>query len=93
MVSDLAKLLLLPPRAELANDPRYLKPFFDEAPLMKAALLTFPYAKAWVSYPGPRGLEITKIFIKAREEILEGKRPAEPILKEAAQQANALLPK
>lgn len=83
----------LPPRAELANDPRYLKPFFDEAPLMKAALQTFPYAKPWVSFPGPRGLEITKILIKARDEVLEGKRPAEPILKEAAQQASALLPK
>ena len=60
---------------------------------MKAALQTFPYARPWVSFPGPRGLEITKILIKARDEVLEGKRPAEPILKEAAQQANALLPK
>ena len=83
----------LPPRAALAEDPRYLKPFFDQAPMMKAALQTFPYAKPWVSFPGPRGLEITKILIKARDEVLEGKRPAEPILKEAAQQANALLPK
>ena len=81
----------LPPRAELATDPKYLKPFFDEAPMMKAALQTFPFAKPWVSFPGSRGLEITKILIKAREEVLEGKRPAEPILKEASQQANALL--
>jgi multiple sugar transport system substrate-binding protein len=81
----------LPPRAALANDPRYLKPFFDQAPLMKAALDTFPYAKPWVSFPGARGLEITKTLIKAREEVLEGKRPAEGILKEAAAQANALL--
>ena len=83
----------LPPRAELATDPKYLKPFFDEAPMMKAALQTFPFAKPWVSFPGSRGLEITKILIKAREEVLEGKRPAEPILKEASQQANALLPR
>jgi len=83
----------LPPRAELATDPKYLKPFFDEAPMMKAALQTFPFAKPWVSFPGARGLEITKILIKAREEVLEGKRPAEPILKEASQQANALLPR
>lgn len=83
----------LPPRAEAATDARYLKPFFDENPLMQAALQTFPYAKPWVSFPGPRGLEITKILIKAREEILEGKRPAEAVLKETAQQANALLPK
>jgi len=83
----------LPPRAELATDPRYLKPFFDQAPLMKAALQTFPYAKPWVSFPGSRGLEITKTLIKAREEVLEGKRPAEAILKEAAAQADALLPR
>jgi len=83
----------LPPRAELATDPKYLKPFFDEAPMMKAALQTFPYAKPWVSFPGARGLEITKILIKAREEVLEGKRPSEPILREASQQANALLPR
>ncbi|MBI4198992.1 MAG: ABC transporter substrate-binding protein [Chloroflexi bacterium] len=83
----------LPPRAETATDPKYLKPFFDENPLMQAALATFPYAKPWVSFPGPRGLEVTKIFIKAREEILEGKRPAEAILRDTAQQANALLPK
>ena len=83
----------LPPRAELATDPKYLKPFFDEAPMMKAALQTFPFAKPWVSFPGARGLEITKILIKAREEVLEGKRLAEPILKEASQQANALLPR
>jgi multiple sugar transport system substrate-binding protein len=83
----------LPPRAALADDPKHLKPFFDQAPLMKAALLTFPYAKPWVSFPGPRGLEITKRLIKARDEVLEGKRRAEIILKEAAQQANALLPR
>lgn len=83
----------LPPRAETANDPKSLKPFFDENPLMQASLKTFPYARPWVSFPGPRGLEVTKILIKAREEILEGKRPAEAILKETAQQANALLPK
>ena len=43
--------------------------------------------------PRLAGLEITKILIKAREEILEGKRPAEPILKEASQRASALLPR
>ncbi|HET7342280.1 MAG TPA: ABC transporter substrate-binding protein, partial [Methylomirabilota bacterium] len=83
----------LPPRAALADDPKYLKPFFDQAPLMKAALQTFPYAKPWVSFPGTRGLEITKTLIKARDEVLEGKRPAAVILKEAAQQASAMLPK
>jgi multiple sugar transport system substrate-binding protein len=83
----------LPPRGALAEDPRYLKPFFDQSPMMKAALQTFPHARSWVSFPGSRGLEITKILIKARDEVLEGKRPAEPILKEAAAQANALLPK
>jgi multiple sugar transport system substrate-binding protein len=83
----------LPPRAALAEDPRYLKPFFDQSPLMKAALLTFPYAKPWVSFPGSRGLEITKTLIKARDEVLEGKRPAAAILKEAAQQADAMLPR
>ena len=83
----------LPPRAETATDPKYLKPFFDENPLMHAALTTFPYARPWVSFPGPRGLEITKILIKAREEILEGKRSADVILKETAQQANGLLPR
>jgi hypothetical protein len=46
-----------------------------------------------VSFPGSRGLEITKTLIKAREEVLEGKRPAEAILKEAAAQADALLPR
>ena len=61
--------------------------------MMKAALQTFPYARPWVSFPGSRGLEITKILIKAREEILEGKRPAEPILKEASRRASALLPR
>ncbi|MBI2454733.1 MAG: ABC transporter substrate-binding protein [candidate division NC10 bacterium] len=83
----------LPPRAETATDPKYLKPFFDENPLMHAALTTFPYARPWVSFPGPRGLEITKILIKAREEILEGKRSADVILKGTAQQANGLLPR
>jgi multiple sugar transport system substrate-binding protein len=83
----------LPPRAALAEDPRYLKPFFDQAPLMKAALQTFPYAKPWVSFPGPRGLEITKTLIKARDEVLEGKRPAAAILREAAQRADAMLPR
>jgi multiple sugar transport system substrate-binding protein len=81
----------LPPRLTVAQDPAYLKPFFRKNTLMKAALDTFPAIAVWQSFPGPHGLEVTKIIIDATQEILSGQRPAEVILRDAAARADQLL--
>lgn len=75
----------------MAQDPAYLKPFFQKNTLMKAALDSFPAITMWQSFPGPHGLEVTKIIIDATQEILSGQRPAEVILHDAAARANRLL--
>jgi multiple sugar transport system substrate-binding protein len=81
----------LPPRVSVAQDPMYLKPFFSENPLMKAALDSFPAISVWQSFPGAHGLEVTKLVIDATQEILSGQRSAQAVLQETAGKANQLI--
>jgi multiple sugar transport system substrate-binding protein len=81
----------LPPRLAVAQDPMYLKPFFAENPLMKAALDSFPAISVWQSFPGAHGLEVTKLLIDATQEILSGQRDAQGVLRETAGKANQLI--
>ena len=81
----------MPPLLSAADDPKALKPLFEANPLMKASLDSVPSATLWQSFPGTRGLEVTKLVINATQEILSGKRGVEPILREVAAKANDLL--
>ena len=83
----------LPPILSIADDPKGLKPFFEANPLTKAALVQVPALTLWQSFPGPRGLEITKLVISSAQEMLGGRRSAEVIFKEAAAKANDMLAK
>lgn len=81
----------LPLQPAVANDPQYLKPFFAGAPLMTAAMDSFPAISVWQSFPGAHGLEVTKVIIDSVQEILSGQHTAQNVLKDSAQRANDLI--
>lgn len=81
----------LPPRKGVAEDARYLKPFMDANPLMKAALDQLPDVVQWASFPGKNGLQAEQALLDARDDILGGKKLAGAALREAAARVNGLI--
>lgn len=81
----------LPPRQDVADDPRYLKPFMEQNPLMKPAVAQLPDAVPWVSFPGNNGLQAEQVLLDARDAILGGRQSAAEALKEAAVKVNKLI--
>jgi len=81
----------LPPRRGVAEDPKHLKPFMEQNPLMKPALEQLPDAVPWASFPGSNGLQAEQALLDARDAILGGRQPADKALKEAADKVNKLI--
>jgi len=81
----------LPPRKDILNDPRYLKPFMESNPLMEAAVKEFPYIVPWVSFPGNNGLQCEQVLLDAREAILSGKETPKKALDSAVDKINSLI--
>ncbi len=80
----------LPVAAGVADDPNYLKEYFDRNPLTKAALAQLPHSVPWMPFPGPRGQQAEQVLIEAREAILGG-APVQPTLITATERLKALL--
>lgn len=81
----------LPHRKGIAEDPKYLKPFMDENPLMKPAVAQLPDAVPWLGFPGSHGLEAEQVLVDARDAILGGRKPVAEALKEAVAKVNELI--
>lgn len=81
----------LPVRQGVADDPKYLKGFLEENPLMAPAIAQLPDVVEWVSMPGKNGLQAEKLLVDIRQDILGGKQDAETALTEAAARAEALV--
>ncbi|MBE3562252.1 MAG: ABC transporter substrate-binding protein [Hydrogenibacillus schlegelii] len=81
----------LPARTGVADDPRYLKDFMDQNPLMKVAVAQLPDVVPWVSFPGANGLQAEQVLLDARDAVLTGKKSPEAALKEAAEKVNELI--
>lgn len=80
----------LSPRLGVADDPRYLKPYFDENRLQKPATDELPEIVPWASWPGKNGVEATKELVDATGRILAGENVA-ATLRDAARRVNQLI--
>ncbi|OAT82393.1 glycerol-3-phosphate ABC transporter substrate-binding protein [Desulfotomaculum copahuensis] len=83
----------LPPRSGVLDDPKYLKPFMDANPLMKAAVDELPDLVPWVSFPGNNGLQCEQAMLDARDAILGGRQTPAGALHAAAEKVNQLIGK
>lgn len=81
----------LPPRQGVTTDPRYLKPFMDQNPLMKPAVDQLPDMVAWPSFPGSNSLQIEQLRIDATNAILGGRQSPEEALPGTVAKINNLL--
>lgn len=81
----------LPPRKGVADDPKGLKPFFDENIIMKPALAQMSDAVSWVSWPGSNGLKVEQLLVDTRDAILSGSKTADQALKEAQDKINVMI--
>lgn len=81
----------IPPRKGVADDPKGLKEFLVQNPLMKAAVEQLPSVVSWVNFPGPNGLQAEQALVDARDSILSGKQTPADALRDAAEKVNKLL--
>lgn len=81
----------LPPIEGVADDPRYLKPFFDKTPQLRVDFEQLPDMVPWVSWPGSNGLEAYQALSDAREKILTGEAEVSPAFAEAAARIDELI--
>lgn len=80
----------LSPRLGVAEDPRFLKPYFDDNRLVKPATDELPEIVQWASWPGKNGLQANQELLDAREKILGGGDVASS-LRDAAARVNQLI--
>lgn len=88
-----SKIGYLPLRAEIVNDPQYLKGWADENPLVKPNLGQLNRLTPWTSMPGPNYRQIVKIEMDALEQAVFGRGDVEAVLKDAQERATKLLPR
>jgi multiple sugar transport system substrate-binding protein len=81
----------LPIRTGLEQDPRYLKSYYDENPLGRAALSELPEAVRWAVFPGKHGPRAASMFQEAQDAILSGQSEPATALEDAANKINALV--
>ncbi len=81
----------LPPRKGVADDPQYLAAFLRENPIQKVAVDQTPNVVAWVSFPGPNGLQASKTLFSATQEAFGGQATTAAALQAAASRINALM--
>jgi len=80
----------LPTRLGLADNPQYLKSFYDQNPLLAPTLIELPDATQWYSFPGQHGIEAEKELLDARGRILTG-QDAASVLHDAVPRINSLV--
>jgi multiple sugar transport system substrate-binding protein len=81
----------LPLRPELADEPRYLKSYYEENPIARIALEQLPDVVSTVAFPGENGLQANQALVDAFDRIFAGKEDAAPALREAARRVDQLL--
>jgi len=80
-----------PVRKGLADDPQYLKSFYDQNAVARTEILELPDAVPWVSWPGKNGLQAAQELIDARGRILSGNQDAATAMGTAAMRINQLI--
>jgi len=80
----------LSPRLGLAEDPKYLKPYFDTNQLVRPAVGELSDVAPWVSWPGANGLQASQELYDAVQMTLAGAEVTST-LRTVAQRVNQLI--
>ncbi len=83
----------MPPNANAAADPAYLKGFYDQNPNHHPAVEQLPVITEWFAYPGENGLKITDVIRNHLETVVSGQGEPEAVLARMAADVQALLPR
>jgi len=81
----------LPPRAGVAEDPRYLGGFLRDNPIQAVAVAQTPLVVPWTSFPGPNGLQASQALFNATQRALGDRAVVGQALGEAAAEVDALI--
>lgn len=88
-----SKIGYLPLRPGIVDDPKYLKEWAEQNPLIRPNLEQLERLEPNIPFPGPDYAQIVGIMMKAVEEAIFSDGDPAPILKAAQEQAQALMPK
>ena len=88
-----SKIGYLPLRPGIADDPKYLKDWIAQNPLVLPNLKQLDRQEPWVGFPGPNYATIRNTMMKAVEDVVLGGDPAGPTLGDAQQRAIQLMPR
>ncbi len=81
----------LPPRQEVAEDPKGLKAYIEENLLLSVAFSEMDGIYSWVAFPGDVGTRAEQIFADTRDKILGNEASVEDALNSAQEELNKLL--
>ncbi|AEQ52763.1 ABC transporter substrate-binding protein [Pelagibacterium halotolerans] len=82
----------LPLRPAIVDDPRYLKDWVEEHPLIQPNLDQLAILEPWDSMPGPNYRQIVSLMMDAAEMAVYGGVDVEATLADAQANAQALMP-
>lgn len=82
----------LPLRLDIVDDPKYLKNWVQENPLIEPNLKQLKILEPWESLPGPNYRQIEKIMMDAAELAVFGNEDPDEIMKNAQNTAQTLMP-
>lgn len=81
----------LPPRADAAEPGTELAEFIESNQIQGVAVSQVPYARRWITFPGPTGLEAQQVLFAATQAALGGQQDAGAALSEAAATINSMI--
>jgi multiple sugar transport system substrate-binding protein len=82
----------LPLRPAIVDDPRYLKDWVQDHPLIQPNLDQLAILEPWDSMPGPNYRQIVSLMMDAAEMAVYGGVDVEATLADAQANAQALMP-
>jgi multiple sugar transport system substrate-binding protein len=88
-----SKIGYLPLRPGIVDDPRYLKDWVAENPLVLPNLQQLDRLDPWVGFPGANYASTRTTMMKALEDVVMGDADAESTLRDAQQRAAQMLPR
>lgn len=87
-----SKIGYLPLRPAIVDDPKYLKGWVEEHPLVKPNLEQLSRLAPWTPYPGPNYRQITALMMDAIEKAVFSDADVQATLEAAQEQAQRLMP-
>ena len=81
----------LPLRTDIAEDPKYLKDYIEENPLLKINIETLPSIKATEIWPGDYSAELESTYKDMLSEALTTDRSVEEVLTEGQNTINEVI--